>query len=94
MEFNVKKCKVLEMRKGNTRPGWNYKMGNNTIEKMKEEKHLGVIIQNNLSPEKHIGRITREIYKLLTNIRVAFHYMDEDMMKKLRGCNMSHIRIW
>ena len=40
-------------------------------------------MQTNLSPEKHINKITRETYQLLINIRTAFHYMDEDMMKKL-----------
>ena len=38
MELNVKKCKVLEMWKGNTKPSWNYKMRNDTIEKMEDEK--------------------------------------------------------
>ena len=50
---------------------------------MEEEKSIGGRIQNSLSPEKHISRITRDNYKLLTNIRAAFYYMDEDTMKKL-----------
>ena len=83
MVFNPKKCKVLEMGKGTMRPSWDYKMGNDTLGKPEEEKDLGIIIQKDLSPEKHIRKITRETYKLLINIRVAFHYMDEEMMKKL-----------
>ena len=35
------------------RPSWTYKLGQNIISKEKEEKDLGMVIQNNLSPEKH-----------------------------------------
>ena len=45
------------MGKGNTIPSWNYKMEDDTIEEMDEGKDLGAIIQNNLSPGKHISRI-------------------------------------
>ena len=58
-------------------------MGNNIIKKTKEEKDLGVNIMDNLSPEKHVNRITAETYNLLRNIRVAFIYVDEEMIKKL-----------
>ncbi|MPC78882.1 hypothetical protein E2C01_073384 [Portunus trituberculatus] len=51
--------------------------------KNKEEKDLGVIIQESLNPEKHISKIFGLSYKMLTNIRVAFPFMDKDMMKKI-----------
>ncbi|MPC96015.1 hypothetical protein E2C01_091249 [Portunus trituberculatus] len=41
-----------------------------------EEKHLGVIIQENLNSEKHISKIFRLAYKMLTNIK--FQFMDKD----------------
>ncbi|MPD02924.1 hypothetical protein E2C01_098533 [Portunus trituberculatus] len=41
------------------------------------------MIQENLSPEKHISKIFGRSYKMLTNIRVASQYMDKDMMKKI-----------
>ena len=37
------------------RPSWTYTLGEN-ISIAKEEKDLGVVIQDNLSPEKHIWR--------------------------------------
>ena len=40
-------------------------------------------MQNNLSPEKHINKIFGETYNMLRNVRVAFHYMDKEMMKKI-----------
>ena len=54
MEFNAKKCHVLEMEKSAMRPSWTYKLGENIISIAKEAKGLGVIIQDNLSLEKHI----------------------------------------
>ena len=57
-------------------------MGQEEILKTKEEKDLGVVIQDTLSPERHIERLFESIYRTLTNIRVVVHYMDKDMMKK------------
>ena len=42
-----------------------------------------MIIQDTLSPERHINGIFGSTYGLLTNIRVAFHYLDTSMMKKI-----------
>ena len=53
------------------------------ISKTKEEKDLGVVIQDTLSPERHINQIFGSTYRTLTNIRVAFHYMNKDKMKKI-----------
>ena len=47
-EFNAKKCYVLEMGKSAMRPSWTYKLGENIISIVKEEKNLGVIIQDNI----------------------------------------------
>ena len=58
-------------------------MGQEEILKTKEEKDLGVVIQGTWSPEWHINQIFGSTYRTITNIRVAFHYMDKDMMKKI-----------
>jgi len=83
MKFNARKCKSLEMGSSARRPTTVYTLGQDHITKATEEKDLGVIIQDNLSPDKHINKIVRETYSLLKNIRVAFHYLDEEMVKKL-----------
>ena len=44
---------------------------------------MGVWIIDNLTPEKYINEITGYIYQLLRNIRMAFKYLDEEMIKKL-----------
>lgn len=65
MEFNVKKCKVMEMDKGGKRSSWNDKMGNGLISRAQKEKDLGVTFQNVLSSDSHIVKIPGETYKLL-----------------------------
>ena len=60
----------------------NAKMGQEVILKTKEEKELGVVIQDTLSPGQHINELFGSTYRILTSIRVAFHNMDKDMMKK------------
>ncbi len=47
------------------------------------EKDLGVIVQNNLSPEKHINKIFGKTYNMFQNIGFLFHYLYEGMMKKI-----------
>ena len=83
MEFNAKKCHVMELGKSKNRPTKSYKMGNEPMNVSHEEKDLGVTFQDTLSPEKHINRLFGQAYGTLQNIKVAFHYMDKDMMKKI-----------
>ena len=40
MEFNEKKCHVLEMGKSAMRPSWTYKLGENNISITKGDKDL------------------------------------------------------
>ena len=58
-------------------------MENKWINKTNVEKDLGIWITDNLSPEKHINKITGDTYQLLRNIRTAFKYLDEEMFNKL-----------
>ena len=73
----------MELGKSKRRPKWSYKMGQEEIPRTKEEKDLGLVIQDTLSPERHINQLFGSTYRMLTNIRVAFHYMDKDVMKKI-----------
>ena len=83
MEFNVKKCKVVEFGKSKRRVHYDYKMGEETLKKTKEEVDLGVTITENLTSDKHIDKITSEVTNMLRRIKMAFSYMDMDMMKIL-----------
>ncbi|MPC61232.1 hypothetical protein E2C01_055299 [Portunus trituberculatus] len=73
----------MDLGKSNRRLVRNYLMGEEQIIKTKEEKYLGVIVQENLNPENHKNKIFGLSYKMLTNVRVAFQFMDKYMMKKI-----------
>ena len=83
MEFNAEKCHVMKFGKSAKRPHWDYLLGSNTLQESNKEKDLGVIINNKLSPEDHINDKVRNTYNLLANMRVAFAFIDEDMVKKI-----------
>ena len=84
MEFNLNKSHVMEMGKSGRRLVGTYKMGEGVVlKKVNKEKDLEVIMQENGQPESYIDRMFGETYNLLKNIRLAFHYMDKEMMKKL-----------
>lgn len=51
------------------------KIGNDIICRRVEEKGLGVIVSENMSPEKHINRITKHTWNLLRNIRTLPIYV-------------------
>ena len=79
-----KKCHVLEMgKKSAMRPSWMYRLGENIISLAKEEKNLAVVMQDNLSPEKHINRIFGDTFRMLRNMRMAFNFLDKDTIRNI-----------
>ena len=79
MEFNAKKsfgngkeCKKTHL---------DVKVRTKYCINRKEEKIWGVVIQDNLSPEKHIDIIFGDTFMILRSTRMAFHFLDKDMMK-------------
>lgn len=50
---------------------------------MSEKKDLGVVFHETLSAEKHLGRIAAVAYSSLVRLRLAFNYMDADMLRKI-----------
>ena len=51
--------------------------------KLKEEVDLGVTVTESLTPDRHINKITGEAMNLLRRVKMAFSYLDTEMMKKL-----------
>ena len=45
----------MKLGKSKIRPKWSYRMGQEGISKTKEEKDLGMVIQDTLNPEQHIN---------------------------------------
>ena len=48
---------LMEIGKSKRRPKWSYKIGQEEISKTKEEKDLGVMIQDTLNPEQLINKL-------------------------------------
>ena len=67
------------------RPSWTYMLGQTIIAIAKEEKDLKIVIQDNLSAEEHIDKIFGDTFRMLRNIRMAFHFLDNDMMRKKKN---------
>lgn len=44
---------------------WNCKVGNENTNKVKEEKDLGVIIQDNTSPERYSKKVNEDMHGCL-----------------------------
>ena len=55
----------MEVGKSKRRPKWGYKIGHEEILKTKEEKDLGVVIQDTLNPEQHINKLFGSTYRML-----------------------------
>ncbi len=82
MEFNLSKCKVMEFGKSKKRIQYHYEVDGVKLHKSKEEVDLGVTVTENLTPDRHINKITGERINLLKRIKMAFSYLDEGMIKK------------
>ena len=55
------------------------KLGNLSVV---EEVDLGVSLMEGLIPARHINKITGEVTNLLKRVKMAFAYLDADMMRR------------
>ena len=76
MDFNTRKRRVLIIDRSTKRI-------EAVLQGTSDEKDLGVIVQDDLSPRKHISNVVGGTYRLITKIKTAFIYMDEEMLRKL-----------
>ncbi len=68
-------------RKSSERTNWEYKLESNSLQVSNKKGDLRVI-NNKLSREDHINEKVRNMQNLLSNLRRAFTYIDEDIVKK------------
>ena len=66
MQFNASKCKVLHFGKKNKEHS--YKIGEAILETSDTEKDLGVYVQSNLKPDKHIDEAVKKANQILGQI--------------------------
>ena len=72
MSFNVKKCKVMHFGRNNIR--YEYTMNGCAIEEVKEEKDLGVWIEEDMRPSKQCKVAAQSANWALGQLSRAFHY--------------------
>ena len=81
MQFNVKKCKVMHIGKGN--PGISYNMKGIHLEVVNEEKDLGVVISKDLKVSNQCNRAYAKANKILGVINLTFENKNPDIMVRL-----------
>ena len=72
MKFNADKCKVLHF--GNKNKHLAYNIGDTVLQKASEEKDLGICIQNNLKPDRHIDESVKKANQILGQIYRTIEY--------------------
>ena len=78
MKFNADKCKVLHI--GNQNPQYEYRMCDTSLEAVREEKDLGVIVDEKLKFDTHTVTQANKANKVLGLIRRTFDNLDEEML--------------
>jgi hypothetical protein len=75
MLFNVKKCKVMHIGRGNGKS--DYEMAGSVLDKTREEKDLGVIVSDTLKPAAQCAKAAKTALSVLGQITRAFRYRDK-----------------
>ena len=81
MEFNVDKCKIMHLGKSN--PKHTYTMDGTNLAVTKEERDLGVLVDDRLRFSNHIEEIVNKANRILGLIKIGFACFDMKMFKKL-----------
>ena len=81
MRFNVNKCKVMHLGRGN--PGGNYVMNGGTFGVVSEEKDLGVRITSYLKTSAHCAYMCTRANRVLDMIARRVVYRSPDVLTRL-----------
>ena len=81
MAFNLDKCKIMHL--GHSNPQTDYYLGGSSLAVTKEEKDLGVLIDDKLDFGKHIRGIVNKANRLLGLIRIGFACLNKEMFMNL-----------
>ena len=81
MIFNIEKCKVLHV--GARNPRYKYKMLNQELSEVSEEKDVGVLVHKSLKPSLHCLEASKKANQMLGQICRSFHYRDRKVFLDL-----------
>ena len=83
MKFNAAKCKVMRISRKRHPGNANYSMLGETLEEVKEDKYLGVMIQNNLKWDKQSHHAANKATRMLNFIQRNFHHCSKSTKENL-----------
>ena len=90
LTFNEGKCKHLHI--GRREPEQSLQLGNHTLDRVQEEKDLGVTFETSLKFKKHIQEKILKANSMFGIIRRTFHHLDKDTFLPLyKGMVRSHL---
>ncbi len=76
IQFNASKCKVMHHGKKNIKE--TYEINGTILEEVKEEKDLGVIIDNELKFHKHVSQAVKKANQILGVVNNTFEDLDKE----------------
>ena len=81
LPFNIEKCKCMHVGRKST--AHSYQMNDHILENVKEEKDLGVIIDNRQKFHTHTSAAIKKANSILELIKRSFATFDEDILPLL-----------
>ena len=81
MDFNIAKCHVLHFGKKNS--SYIYHLCGSPLNKVSEEKDLGVLISEDLKPYKNIQENIKKANKMIGMVRRTFSFLDKNMFLRV-----------
>ena len=81
LRFHPDKCKHMQIGKKNDDN--NYSLHRKSLEKVIEEKDIGVVIESDLTFEKHINEKVNKANQMFATLRRTFQYMDKSTFVQL-----------
>ena len=84
MRFNAKKCAVMHLGKNN--PCHQYTLGGHTLETSKQEKDIGVIIQDNGKVDEQCRKVALTCNRIIGQVSRSFSNRSPDLMIRIFKC--------
>ena len=81
LDFNIDKCKILHFGRNN--PKINYFMNGIALNKVTEEKDIGVLFDSTLEFKSHVKNVSSEASKLIGLIKRNFTYFNRDSLRTI-----------
>jgi len=77
MLFNIDKCKVLHFGSNNAK--YDYMLGDQVVDSVSIERHLGVLIQDNLKVSEQCTKVVKTCNRILGMIKRSLSFRSGNM---------------